>query len=63
MEEGIRQAERLQLPILTVAYKASRGVYARAGFIEVERITKDDRPYGGRGDYTWCFMIYNVAKG
>lgn len=62
VKEGIRQAQRMQLPILTVAYKAARGVYARAGFVEVERITKDDTRYGGNGEYTWYFMIYNVPK-
>lgn len=62
IEQGIRLAKQMQLPILAISYRASRGVYARLGFIEAGRITKDDTPYGGNGDYSWYFMIYDVPK-
>lgn len=61
-EEGIQQAKKMQLPILTIAYRASRGVYRQLGFVEVDSITKDDTPYGGHGNYSWYFMIYEVPK-
>ncbi len=62
MKSGIRQAEQMGLPILVVAYKAARGVYRRLGFIEADRIVKDASAYGGRGEYSWHFMLYEVPK-
>ena len=62
VESGIQQAEVMGLPILAVAYKAARGVYQRLGFVEVDRIIKDDSAYGGRGEYSWHFMLYEVPK-
>ncbi|KAE8375269.1 hypothetical protein BDV26DRAFT_299842 [Aspergillus bertholletiae] len=48
---GIAAAESIGLPIVTMSYKAGRGVYARLGFREVERVIQDDSQYGGAGEY------------
>jgi len=52
----------MQLPIIIISYKASRGVYARAGFVEAGHITEDDTPFGGQGNYTWHFMVYDTQE-
>ncbi|KAK5661885.1 hypothetical protein OQA88_9993 [Cercophora sp. LCS_1] len=62
VESGIRQAEKMGLPIIVVCYKAAQGVYRRLGFVEVDRITKDDTAYGGTGKYSWYYMVYDEAK-
>ena len=62
VESGIRQAEHMGLPVLAIAYKAARGVYQQLGFVEVDRIIKDDSAYGGRGEYSWYFMLYDVPN-
>jgi len=62
VEEGIKQAKRMQLPIIIISYKASRGVYARAGFVEAGHITEDDTPFGGQGNYAWHFMVYDTQE-
>ncbi|OTB16137.1 hypothetical protein K445DRAFT_317129 [Daldinia sp. EC12] len=62
VESGIRHAENIGLPLFTMSYKAGRGVYARLGFREVERVIQDDTKYGGKGEYGTYFMIYGVPK-
>ncbi|KAK6955623.1 hypothetical protein Daesc_003265 [Daldinia eschscholtzii] len=62
VESGIRHAENIGLPLFTMSYKAGRGVYARLGFREVERVIQDDTKYGGKGEYGTYFMIYDVPK-
>ncbi|KAE8369830.1 acyl-CoA N-acyltransferase [Aspergillus caelatus] len=57
---GIKHAEHARVPIFTLAFKAGRGVYARLGFQEVDRIIQDDSKYGGPGEYAAYFMIYDV---
>jgi len=60
VESGMRQAERMGLPILITSYRSSKGVYARLGFVEVAHTTKDDTAFGGQGDYSWFYMLYEV---
>ncbi|KAI1412367.1 acyl-CoA N-acyltransferase [Hypoxylon sp. FL1857] len=62
VESGIRQAEKIGLPIFVMSYKAGRGVYERLGFKEAERVIQDDSQYGGKGEYAAYFMIYDVPK-
>ncbi|KAI1802304.1 acyl-CoA N-acyltransferase [Daldinia bambusicola] len=62
VQSGIRHAEEIGVPLFTMSYKAGRGVYARLGFREVERVIQDDREYGGKGEYGTYFMIYDVPK-
>ncbi|KAI0112714.1 acyl-CoA N-acyltransferase [Hypoxylon sp. NC0597] len=62
VETGIRQAEKIGLPIFVMSYKAGRGVYERLGFKEVDRVIQDDSQYGGKGEYGAYFMIYDVPK-
>lgn len=57
---GIKYAERAGLPVFTLAFKAGRGVYARLGFQEVDRVIQDDSEYGGPGEYAAYFMIYDI---
>ena len=57
----MRQAEALQLPLLIVSYKASRGVYRRLGFVEVGTIVKDDSAFGGSGEYSWHFLLWEPS--
>jgi N-acetylglutamate synthase-like GNAT family acetyltransferase len=59
---GIRLAEEIGVPIYIMAYKAGRGLYARLGFEEVDRVVQDDSKWGGAGEYGVYFMIYNVPK-
>ncbi|KAF7589819.1 hypothetical protein BBP40_003629 [Aspergillus hancockii] len=59
---GIRYAEKARIPIFTMAFKAGRGVYARLGFKETERIIQDDSKFGGAGEYGAYFMIYGVPE-
>ncbi|KAI2783954.1 acyl-CoA N-acyltransferase [Daldinia loculata] len=62
VESGIRHAEKIGVPLFTMSYKAGRGVYARLGFKEVERVIQDATKYGGKGEYGAYFMIYDVPK-
>ncbi|KAE8411997.1 hypothetical protein BDV36DRAFT_288268 [Aspergillus pseudocaelatus] len=57
---GIKVAESIDVPIVTMSYKAGRGVYTRLGFEEVDRVIQGDSKYGGAGEYGAYFMIYNV---
>ena len=59
VESGMKAAEELGIPIFIMAFKAGRGVYARLGFEEVDRIIQDDSMYGGPGEYGAYFMVYN----
>ncbi|KAE8315837.1 acyl-CoA N-acyltransferase [Aspergillus transmontanensis] len=59
---GIEYAERVGVPIFTMAFKAGRGIYARLGFQEVDRVIQDDSMYGGPGEYAAYFMIYDVQR-
>ncbi|KAI8960877.1 acyl-CoA N-acyltransferase [Daldinia sp. FL1419] len=62
VESGIKHAEKIGVPLFTMSYKAGRGVYARLGFREVERVIQDDSKYGGKGEYGAYFMIYDVSR-
>lgn len=57
VESGMRYADRAQLPVFVMAFKAGRGIYARLGFDEVERVIQDDSRYGGSGEYGAYFMV------
>ncbi|OGM45515.1 hypothetical protein ABOM_006474 [Aspergillus bombycis] len=57
---GIRAAKSINVPIVTMSYKAGRGVYTRLGFEEVDRVIQDDSQYGGAGEYGAYFMIYDT---
>ena len=59
---GVRQADKMGLPIFVMAFKAGRGVYARLGFKEVECIIQDDSQFGGKGEYGAYFMVYEQPK-
>lgn len=50
------------MPIFTMAFKAGRGIYARLGFQEVDKVIQDDSMYGGPGEYAAYFMIYYVQR-
>ncbi|KAI0469234.1 acyl-CoA N-acyltransferase [Xylaria cf. heliscus] len=56
---GIRQSERIRLPIFAMAYKAGLGIYTRLGFKEVNRVIQDNSLWGGVGEYGAYFMIYD----
>ncbi|KAI0851887.1 acyl-CoA N-acyltransferase [Daldinia vernicosa] len=62
VESGIRHAEKIGVPLFTMAYKAGRGIYERLGFKEVERVVQDATKYGGTGEYGAYFMVYDVPK-
>ncbi|KAI1371575.1 acyl-CoA N-acyltransferase [Hypoxylon crocopeplum] len=62
VESGIRQAEKIGLPMFVLAYKAGLGVYSRLGFEEVDRVIQDDSKYGGAGEYGAYFLIYDIHK-
>ncbi|KAB8212416.1 hypothetical protein BDV34DRAFT_231871 [Aspergillus parasiticus] len=57
---GIRVAESIDVPIVTMTCKAGRGVYTRLGLKEIDRVIQDDSKYGGAGGYEAYFMIYVV---
>ncbi|KJK68016.1 Acetyltransferase GNAT family protein [Aspergillus parasiticus SU-1] len=59
---GVRAAESIGLPTFTMSYKAGRGVYARLGFEEVDRVIQDDSQYGGAGEYGAYFMIREIGN-
>ncbi|KAB8268080.1 acyl-CoA N-acyltransferase [Aspergillus minisclerotigenes] len=59
---GVRAAESIGLPTVTMSYKAGRGVYARLGFEEVDRVIQDDSQYGGAGEYGAYFMIREIGN-
>ncbi|CRG89003.1 hypothetical protein PISL3812_06038 [Talaromyces islandicus] len=59
---GIRRAEEIGLSIFIMAYKAGRGVYARLGCEEVDRVIQDMSKYGGVGEYAAYFMVYDVPE-
>jgi predicted N-acetyltransferase YhbS len=58
VEAGLEQARRMGLPVLTVSYRSSMGVYERLGFKVMGRVEKDDREFGGEGEYSWFFMVW-----
>lgn len=60
VESGVRFAEKIGVPIFTMAFKAGRGIYARLGFQEVDRVIQDNSQFGGAGEYGAYFMIYNI---
>ena len=60
IKSGIDFAKSISIPIFTISYKAGRGIYARLGFQEVDRVIQDDSQYGGAGEYGAYFMIYHV---
>lgn len=62
VQSAIQSAEKMELPRFTMAFTAGRGIYARLGFKEVERIVQDDSQYGGAGEYTTYFMDYEPPK-
>ncbi|POR38199.1 Uncharacterized protein TPAR_01603 [Tolypocladium paradoxum] len=63
VKSGMREAERLGIPIFIFAFRSARGIYVRLGCKEVERLIQDDTAFGGSGDYGAYFMVYEVASG
>lgn len=59
---GIKFAEHIRISIFTMAFKAGRGIYSRLGFKEVNRVIQDDSQYGGAGEYSTYFMIYEIIE-
>lgn len=59
---GIRQAERLGLPIYVMAFDISLGLYLRQGFREISRVLQDDTKFGGNGQYNAYFLIYEPTS-
>lgn len=45
-----------------LAFKAGLGVYKRLGFKEIERVIQDDSMYGGTGEYSAYFLVYEVNR-
>ncbi|KAF8849780.1 hypothetical protein BDZ45DRAFT_809709 [Acephala macrosclerotiorum] len=62
VESGITHAKKMGVPIFVMAFKAGRGVYARLGFKEVDRLIQDDSQYGGAGEYAAYFMVYDIPE-
>ncbi len=62
VESGMRAAEKIGVDVYILAFKAGRGVYARLGFREVDRVIQDDSMYGGPGEYAAYFMVSDVKK-
>jgi predicted N-acetyltransferase YhbS len=62
VESGLKQAEAMGVDVFIMAFKAGRGVYARLGFREVDRVIQDDSKFGGPGEYAAYFMVYHVKK-
>lgn len=60
VESGIKQAEKMGIPIFVMAYKTGLGIYTRLGFKEVDRVIQDCAQWGGQGEYGAYFMIYEV---
>lgn len=61
VQSGIKQAEKMRLPIFVMAYKAGLGIYIRAGFKEVERNIQDCAKWGlERVEYGAYFMVYEI---
>ncbi|KAK3329990.1 acyl-CoA N-acyltransferase [Apodospora peruviana] len=59
VESGIREAERMGIPIFVFAWKSARGIYARLGFREVDRLFEDATAMGGPIQYGAYFMVYD----
>ncbi|KAF2964112.1 hypothetical protein GQX73_g9475 [Xylaria multiplex] len=59
---GIRQSEKMRLPIFAMAFKAGLGIYTKLGFKEVDRVIQDNSQWGGVGEYGAYFMIYDLIK-
>ncbi|KAI2613451.1 acyl-CoA N-acyltransferase [Hypoxylon sp. NC1633] len=62
VESGIKQAEKMGLDVFTLAFKMGRGIYARLGFKEVDRVIQDDSAFGGLGEYGAYFMVYQCSN-
>lgn len=62
VEAGLKQARRMGLSVLIVSYRASKGVYERLGFRVMGKVEKDDTAFGGDGDYSWFFMVWEGEK-
>ncbi len=58
----MKMAEEMGVDIFILAFQAGLGVYKRLGFKEVARNTEDDSMYGGNGEYTVYFVVYEVNK-
>ncbi|KND89699.1 hypothetical protein TOPH_05781 [Tolypocladium ophioglossoides CBS 100239] len=63
VESGMREAEKMGIPIYVFAFKSARGIYVKLGFKEVDRLIQDDSAFGGNGDYGVYFMVSGVAPG
>ncbi len=55
-------ADELGIDVYIMAYEAGRSVYESLGFREIERHVEDLVNYGGEGDYTAYFMLYEARK-
>ncbi|RFU35456.1 hypothetical protein B7463_g846, partial [Scytalidium lignicola] len=62
VESGIREAEKMGLPIFVLAMKAGYGVYKKLGFKLLDQIIQDDSMYGGKGEYGVYFLEKEVEK-
>ncbi|PLB51530.1 acyl-CoA N-acyltransferase [Aspergillus steynii IBT 23096] len=61
VQSGIRLADQIALPVTTIAFEAGRGIYARLGFREADRVVQDLSQFGGAGKYATYFMVRDVA--
>ncbi|KAF8199840.1 acyl-CoA N-acyltransferase [Mycena galopus ATCC 62051] len=57
VESGLREADRMGVPVFILAFKAGRGIYERLGFKEVDRVVQDDSQWGGPGEYAVYLMV------
>ncbi|KAH6651924.1 hypothetical protein BKA67DRAFT_572422 [Truncatella angustata] len=58
IQSGMKVAENLGLDIYIQATKAGLGAYKRCGFRIERELTQDDSKYGGTGEVSTYFMIY-----
>ncbi|KAK1758314.1 acyl-CoA N-acyltransferase [Echria macrotheca] len=63
VESGIREADRLGLPIFVLAFNVSLELYQKLGFRELGRVLQDDSKFGGDGQYNTYFLLYEPGKG
>lgn len=53
------EAEKLGLDIFILAFEAGIGLYKRLGFRTEKKLVQNDYLFGGKGEYSTSFMIFD----
>ena len=62
VQSRVRQAKRIGILLLCIAYEAGLGIHSRVGFKEVEHVIQDISQWGFERGYEAYFLVYDVPK-